>query len=360
MTQVADSPTPVTGFDPTSPDVQRDPYPHYRWLLRNDPVHSVRHTVLFQDEPDHGRLRGLVAHPFSLRMARSLQPEIDRLADDLLAAVAPRGELDVINDFAYPLALGVISQVLGLPAADRDRIRGWSLAIGPTLDLVATPEEVRRGQVAMAELVDYLHGLIATRAADPGDDLLGAMLAARDRQISTDEIMAMVLTLIFAGHETVTNQIGNGMLALIRHPDQLRLLRERPELVPGAVEECLRYDASVQSNSRQLAEDVEFAGHRLRAGEFVVVLAGAANRDPEQFADPDRFDVTRTDVQPMSFGAGMRFCLGAILARIELRAAFSRLVRLPDVRLAVTDDELVYQRSTMFRGLLSLPIRFTA
>jgi cytochrome P450 len=172
--------------------------------------------------------------------------------------------------------------------------------------------------------------------------------------------MAMVLTLIFAGHETVTNQIGNGMLALIRHPDQLRLLRERPELVPGAVEECLRYDASVQSNSRQLAEDVEFAGHRLRAGEFVVVLAGAANRDPEQFADPDRFDVTRTDVQPMSFGAGMRFCLGAILARIELRAAFSRLVRLPDVRLAVTDDELVYQRSSMFRGLLSLPIRFTA
>ena len=225
---------------------------------------------------------------------------------------------------------------------------------------MATPEEIQQGQRAMGELADYLDELIAVGVGRSGEHLLGVMSAARDRgEISTDEIRAMVLTLIFAGHETVTNQIGNGVLALIHHPEQLHLLRRRPDLVTGAVEEILRYDASVQSNSRQLVEDVEFGGQTLRRGEFVVVLAGAANRDPDQFADPDRFDVTRTDVQPMSFGAGMRFCLGAILARLELRAAFRRLARLDDLRLGVPEDELTYQRSTMFRGLLGLPVEFT-
>jgi len=430
MTQLVGDPIPVVGFNPASPEVQRDPYPYYHWLLRNDRVHRgamgiwfvsryddvraimnddrfrragirdfwaqlmgagplgeiVRHTVLFQDEPDHSRLRGLVSHPFAARAARSMQPVIERIVDDLMRPLLATGRLDVINDLAYPLALRVISDVIGLPAGDRDRIRAWSLAIGPTLDLVAGPEEIARGQQAMAELAAYVDELVAGHghatgnghASDngpdggnghagddgpdgdsPGGGLLATMVAARDGQISTEEITAMVLTLIFAGHETVTNQIGNGVLALIRHPDQLALLRARPELLHDAVEEILRYDSSVQSNSRQLAEDVEFGDQTMRRGEFVVVLAGAANRDPDQFTDPDRFDITRAEAQPLSFGSGMRFCLGAILARLELRAAFSRLALLPDLRLAVADAELVYHRSTMFRGLLSLPVTFT-
>jgi cytochrome P450 len=403
MTRSAACPVPETGFNPASAEVLRDPYPSYAWLLRNDPLHRgfgglwfvsryadvravlnderfrrdgiralwtglvgagplgeiIRHTVLFQDEPDHSRLRGLVAAPFTARAARTHDAAITRLVEDLLKPVARRGHLDVITDFAYPLALGVIMSVLGLPAEDRDQIRSWSLAIGPTLDLVADADEIRRGQEAMGELVDYL-GKLAAGGHVAGDSLLGVMLAHRDQDISTEEIQAMVLTLIFAGHETVTNQIGNGVLALIHHPDQLALLRARPELAPQAVEELLRYDTSVQSNSRQLDQDVELGGQQLRRGELVVILAGAANRDPAQFTDPDRLDITRTDVHPMSFGSGMRFCLGAYLARLELTAAFRGLAGLPDIRLAVPEQELVYQRSTMFRGLLSLPVDCTS
>lgn len=402
MTRSVTRPVPETGFDPTAPEVLRDPYPSYAWLLRNDPVHRgvgglwfvsryedvravmnderfrrdgirdlwtglvgkgplgdvVRHTVLFQDEPDHSRLRGLVAAPFTARAVRELAPEVTRIAEDLLAPAVRRGHLDVIDDFAYPFALGVIMSVLGLPAEDRDRIRGWSLDIGPTLDLVAGEDEIRRGQAAVVELVDYLDRLIADGRV-PDDRLLGAMLRHRDRDIGMAEIHAMVLTLIFAGHETVTNQIGNGVLALIHHPDQLELLRTRPELAPQAVEELLRYDASVQSNSRQVDRNVALGGQTVHQGEFVVVLAGAANRDPARFDDPDRLDITRTDVHPMSFGSGMRFCLGAYLARQELAAAFRGLAALPGLRLAAAEEELAYQRSTMFRGLLSLPVDCT-
>jgi cytochrome P450 len=394
----------ITGFDPADPAVQRDPYPYYRWLLRNAPVYRdaqgiwyvsryvdvrtvmgeprfqragirdfwaeligpgplseiMRKTLFFQDEPDHGRLRSLITPVFTPRKVRALQPRIAQIVDDLLAPVTPRGEMDLMSDFAYPLALTVIADLLGVPAADRDRLRAWSLAIGPTLDLMAGPAEIARGQAAMDEFIEYLRELISARRAESGEDLLRTLLAAQNAgDISMDEIISVLITLVFAGHETVTNQIGNGLLALLRHPDQLELLRAGPGRVPGAVEEFLRYDSSVQSNSRQLGEDVELGGTTLRRGEFVVALLGAANRDPAQFADPDRFDILRTDIQPMSFGAGMRYCLGAILARMEATAAFGRLIGLADLRLTVPDEALAYQRSTMFRGLVSLPIAYT-
>lgn len=398
MSQLAGQPILVVCFDPSDLDVQRDPYPYYRWLLRNDPVHRgangiwfvsryddvravlgedrlvregirdfwahlvgagplsgiLSRTLLFQDEPDHTRLRTLIMPAFAPRALRALEPEIDRLVEELVDPSA--GQLDVINDVAYPLALGVISVVLGLPAEDRDRIRAWSLRIGPTLDLAAGAGEIADGQAAMAELTDYLTNLIRVRRG--AGDLLGALAA--DRSISRDEIISMAVTLIFAGHETVTNQIGNGVLALLRHPDQLDLLREQPDLVPGAVEEMLRFDSAVQSNSRQVAQDVELHGKTLRRGELVVALMGAANRDPARYAEPDRFDLTRTGVHPLSFGSGVRHCVGAVLARLELVAAFRALVRLRDWRLVANPDELQYQRSTMFRGVLSLPIAFTA
>ncbi|SFQ95582.1 Cytochrome P450 [Lentzea waywayandensis] len=398
MTQLAGHPIPVACFDPSAPEVQRDPYPYYHWLLRNDPVHRgvngiwfvsryddvravlgedrlvrqgirdfwsqlvgpgplsgiLSRTLLFQDEPDHSRLRSLIMPAFAPRALRSLVPRIDRLVDELVDPSA--GELDVINDVAYPLALGVISAVLGLPAKDRDLIRAWSLRIGPTLDLAAGQGEIADGQAAMTELTDYLTDLI--RVSRSSGDLLGILCA--DGSASREEVIAMVVTLIFAGHETVTNQIGNGVLALARHPAQLSLLRALPDLIPDAVEEMLRFDSSVQSNSRQLVDDLELRGRTLRRGELVVALMGAANRDPERFAEPDRFDVTRTGVHPLSFGSGMRHCVGAVLARLELAAVFRALVRLPGWALTRNPEELQYQRSTMFRGVLTLPIAFTA
>jgi len=382
----------LSGFNPADAEVMRDPYPHYHWLLRNDPVHRgahgiwfvsryadvrtvlrhdqfrragirdfwsqlvgpgpmsdiLRHTVLFQDEPDHTRLRALVAPTFAPRALGDLERTADEFVSELL--VDADGELDVINDFAYPLALGVICTVLGLPREDVARIRAWSLGVGPTLDLAASPAEIARGQQAMTELVDYLDDVIPR-----GHGLLGALRGS----LSREEIIAMAVTLIFAGHETVTNQIGNGVLALVRHPDQHDFLRAHPGQISRAVEEVLRYDSSVQSNSRQLAEDFELHGRTLRAGELVVVLLGAANRDPVRFDDPDRFDVCRTDILPLSFGSGIRFCVGAALARLELSAAFRALVRLTGLRLAVPPNELVYHRSTMFRGVLALPVEFT-
>lgn len=389
----------MTQFDPARDDVQRDPYPFYQWMLRHDPVHRgaqgiwyvsryddvrtvmgdprfgragirdfwaemvgpgplsgiLRRTIFFQDPPDHDRLRALIAPAFAPRIVRGLQPTIDRIVDDLLAPVVPRGEMDVVSELAYPLALSVIAEVLGLPVEDRDRLRAWSLDIAPTLDLASSPAEVARGQAAMGEIVDYLRALAARGG---GSGLYWTMLATADGPDRVDEVISTVVTLVFAGHDTVTNQIGNALLALLRHPDQLELLRREPERMPGAVEEFLRYDSSVQSNYRLLGEDVELGGVTMRRGELVVGLMGAANRDPGKFADPDRFDITRPDVQPMSFGAGMRFCLGAILARLEAASAMGRLIGLADLRLAVPVEDLVYQRSTMFRGLARLPISF--
>jgi cytochrome P450 len=395
---------PPAGFTAASPVVQRDPYPYYHWLLRNDPVHRgadgmwyvsryadvrsvlsdqrfgragirdfwvglvgpgplseiLRHTLFFQDSPDHDRLRALLAPAFTPRSVRAMEPMIDDVVDELLAPLVRRGGMDVVNDFAYPLALTVIARVLGIPAADRDRFRSWTMGFSPTLDLAATAAEVERGHAAMGEFVEYLDAFIARSHPAP-DGLLGALVGAANgsgARLSLSEAISVVVTLVFAGHDTVTNLIGNGLLALIRHPDQLGALRRNRDILPGAVDELLRYDSSVQSNSRLLSEDVELHGRNMRRGEVVVALIGAANRDPAQFSNPDRFDVSRTDVQPMSFGAGMRYCLGAMLARMEAKAAFGRLIDLPDLRLRVPVEELRYHRSTMFRGVTRMPVAF--
>lgn len=394
------------GFDPVDPAVLRDPYPYYAWLLRHDPVHRgangiwyvtryddvrtvlgearfgragirdfwatlvgpgplsevLRHTIFFQDDPDHERLRSLIVPAFTPRLIRRMGTEIEQTARDLLRPLRERGEMDLVDDFAYPLALATISTLLGMPARDRDALRAWSVDIAPTLDLLASPEEIARGQAAMGQFAEYLTELIADRRRSPGDDLISAMIEATggQRPITTNALIGTAVALVFAGHDTVTNQIGNGVLAFLRHPRQLELLRAEPDRLAGAVEECLRYDSSVQSNSRQISADLDLSGTKLPEGSFVVALAGAANRDPAQFTDPDRFDIRRSERPPMSFGAGMRFCLGALLARMELKAALGQLAGLAELRAAVPAGELVYRRSTMFRGVVSLPITFAA
>ena len=395
---------PAGAFDPTDDEVQRDPYPSYRWLLRHDPVHRgadgvwyvsrfadvrkvlndarfsragirefwkeligpgllsriVGDIILFRDEPDHGRLRAVVGPAFAPVALRRLEPTVARVTDDLVAAAAPRGSLNVVDELAYPLALTVILEILGLSTDDLARIGAWSRAVGRTLDRGVDHLVIARGHRAVAEFAHYVEELVEPRRPGPDDDLLGVMLAAHRRgAMSMNEIVSTVITFIFTGHETVANQIGNALLCLLRHPAQLRLVRDQPHRLAVAVEECLRFDPSVQSNSRQLVADVQVHGRRMREGDVVVVLAAAANRDPAQFPRPDQFDVTRSSVQSMAFGAGMRYCLGSFLARMELRAALGALVRLPEVRLAVADSALTYQPRTMFRGLTSLPIAFT-
>jgi orsellenic acid P450 oxidase len=395
-------PPPVGGFDPTDGGVRRDPYPYYRWLLRHDPVHRgardvwyvsrfadvravlgderfsragirefwreligpgllsriVGDIIMFQDEPDHGRLRQVVAPAFSPAALRGYEPRVYQLVDDLVAAAAPRGALDIVADLAYPLALTVIVDLLGLPRDDRAEIGRWSRAIGRTLDRGADADQIAAGHAAVAEFSEYVVECVAARESGPASNLLDLMLVAHRRgRLSRNEIVSTVVTFIFTGHETVANQIGTGLLCLLRHPAQLRLVRAEPSRVPAAVEECLRFEPSVQSNSRQLSTDVHLGGQWLRSGDLVVLLAGAANRDPLRFRDPDRFDITRQPGPSLSFGAGMRYCLGSYLARLELRAALAALVRLPDLRLA-GDAALEYQPRTMFRGLASLPVRF--
>ncbi|WP_038841494.1 cytochrome P450 [Salinispora arenicola] len=393
----------VTAFDPTAVDVRRDPYPSYHWLLRHDPVHRGAHQVwyvsrfadvravlgderfartgirrfwtdlvgpgllsqivgdiiLFQDEPDHGRLRGVVGPAFSPSALRRLEPTIEATVNDLLRPARALGAMDVVADLAYPLALRAVLELLGLPAGDANAVGRWSRAVGRTLDRGATAEDMRRGHAAIAEFADYVERVLAERRED-GADLLALMLAAhRSQLMSRNEIVSTVVTFIFTGHETVASQLGNGLLSLLDHPEQMELMRRQPHLLPHAVEECLRFDPAVQSNTRQLAADVELHGRRLRRDDVVVVLAGAANRDPGRYDRPDELDIRRDPVPSMSFGAGMRYCLGSYLARLQLRTALGAMVALPDLRLVCSPNELAYQPRTMFRGLTRLPVAFT-
>lgn len=415
MTTFADSvpvlprPVPATGLDPLDPEFQQNPYPTYHWLLRNDPVHRgdggtwyvtryadvrtvmsdnrfgcasvrdfweemigegplkevMRDTLFFEDDPKHRFLRSLVAPFFSPRQTRRLEPRIDLAVDELITPLAGRGSMELVSEFAAPLALTFVCELLGVPRDGHEDVRRWSLDIAPTLDLVPTCEEIDRGNVAMGEFVDYLDRLIAQRRRDPREDLISMMIATADDPeaddagfVTRNAIVSSVISVVFAGHDTVTNQVTNTVLALLRHPDQMRLLRQRPDLIPGAVDEALRWDSAVQSNSRRADADVELGGGRIPAGDYVVALMGAANRDPDHVSDPDRFDITRTPAQPMSFGAGMRFCLGAVMARIELRSALRRIVELRDLEPSIRPDRVAYQRSSMFRSPVELPLTF--
>ncbi|MEU7896011.1 cytochrome P450 [Nonomuraea sp. NPDC049152] len=408
--QLTDTPVPATGLDCLDPAYQRDPYPFYHWLLRHDPVHRgkdgtwyvtryddvrtamsdkrfacanvrdhweemvgpgalkevMRDTIFFEDDPQHGFLRSLISPAFKPKRMRAMEPQIRRVVDELLEPLVPRGEMDLVKDFAAPLALIFICELLGVPYEGHEKVRLWSLDIAPTLDLVPTEEEIRLGHIAMGEFSDYLAQLIAERPKGPSEDLIGVMLEALEegkgggeRPLTLSAIISTIISVVFAGHDTVTNQISNSILAFIHHPEQLRLLRQDPGRMADAVSECLRYDSAVQSNSRRLTEDVELGGVTLPAGDFVVALMGAANRDPAEFPHPDRFDITRAGVHPMSFGAGMRYCLGAILGRLEIAAALERLIWLDDLRVTIPEEQFVYQRSSMFRGLASLPVAFT-
>ncbi len=395
----------MSAFNPMDPEFLADPYPTYHRLRDEDPVHhspldfwvltryedvaavlrdprfikeplvsmvaarfgvtvppGVGLSMLDRDPPDHTRLRSLVSKAFTPRVVEGLRPRIQKMVDDLITRAEAVGTMDLIEEFAYPIPVNVICEMLGVPVEDHEQFKGWSLDIARGLDSVWLPPESeipKRSGAARHAIGDYMRGLIAERRASPRGDLLSALIAAEEAgdKLSEDELIATCILLLIAGHETTVNLIGNGTLALLRHPEELRRLRETPGLITSAVEELLRYDGPVQRTARITSTEVTIGGRTIPRDEMVMPFIGAADRDPSQFPDPDRLDLGRADNRHIAFGWGIHFCLGAPLARVEGQIAIDTLVRrLP--RLALVDDEPAHRQSLTLRGLKALPVTF--
>src|SRR6185312_15275454 len=391
--------------DPVSPAAKSNPYPAYahlratqpihcvtlpsgrrRWLITRyadaeralcdprlvktrpvddlpDEVRSLTKSLISVDPPDHTRLRGLVRKAFSPRLVERRRPRIQQIADELLDAVAPAGRMDLIDDYASPLPIMVITELLGVPSADSARFRVWSNAFVADEPFTnGDPLDAWR-RTALAEFSSYLRALFERKRADPRDDLVTGLVMAREDgdTLSADELLSTVAVLIVAGHETTVNLIGNGMRALLAHPDQLRLLIRDPRLIGPATEELLRYTGPSETTTfRYASTDLRYNGVTIPQGDQVVIVLASANRDETRFAHADRLDVTRTGNHHLGFGKGIHFCLGASLARIEGQIAISRLIRrIPDLRPAIPLDQLQWRPSMIMRGLQSFPVLFT-
>jgi hypothetical protein len=325
--------------------------------------HMQRHygtkVVSMTDPPEHTRLRRLVARSFTPRVLEALRPGIESLVREHLDRVQGRPTMDAIADLAYPLPAIVIGRLLGAPDEARDRFMHWSKDI---VDFVGTghadTERALRNEETLREFRAFLEPIIRDRRDNPRDDLMSILASPNENgeRLSDDELVSTCIVMLFAGHETTANLIGNGLLALLKHPEQLAVLREQPGLAATAVEEFLRYDSPVQRNRRIASVDVELGDKHIRQGDSVMVFLGSANRDPEKFPDPDALDVTRAPNQHMAFGHGIHFCVGAALSRIEAPIAIAGLLeRFPRVRLAAGYRE-EWRPNITFRGLESLEL----
>jgi cytochrome P450 len=329
------------------------------WNERFPDLERRTTSMLGLDPPDHTRLRRLVAKAFTPKTVENLRPDIVRLTDELLDRVDGGGVVDIISELALPLPMAVIGEMLGIPASERAALQPYVRAAVRTLELNPPIEDLDAAAAASYVISDHLEALIAARRAEPTDDLLSELIHVQEQgdQLSPDELITTVMLLFGAGFETTTNLIGNGLLALLDHPGELQRLRSEPSLMKTAVEELLRWDAPVQIDGRTVFEDIEVHGMAVAAGEQMLTLLGAANRDPRAFDDPDRFDVGRVGQAPMSFGAGIHFCLGAALARAEGHVVFDRLLeRFPVIEPAWGDGRPVYRDSIVLHGLESLPV----
>ena len=406
--------TAVIAYDPRRPEWIADPFPIFAQLRAHEPVHwnevlggwvLTRHRhvrlvladsrfsadritpfrdhllpdarvrvsellkmlglwAVFNDPPEHTRRRALLNKAFTPRAIAALRPMIARIVDDLLDRVIGRGEMDLIADFAYPLPASVIAAMIGVPLDDLDSFKRWSDDIAAFVgSALASPDKRERAERGMREISGYFRAMVAEHRREPRGDILSALIAAQEgsMRLGDDEIVASSVLLLFAGHETTTNLIGNGMLALLRHPHAQASLVAAPALAAGAVEEMLRYDGPTQAMTRIAREAVELEPGlpRIGAGERVFALLNAANRDGEVFPEPDRFDIARGDTRHISFGYGAHFCLGAPLARLEgeiaVRALAERLAGL-----TLVDREPEWSDSFVLRGVKALPVRFRA
>ncbi len=309
--------------------------------------------MLNSDPPDHTRLRRLVGTAFTARRVEALRPRIEEITANLLDAIAGKAEVDLIDVFAFPLPITVICELLGVPADERADFRRWS-------NILLSVESPSRQPEAATAMADYLMRLVGAKRAEPRDDMLSALVHASDDEdrLTGSELVSMAFLLLVAGHETTVNLIGNGMLALLRHPDQLAILQADPSLLPRAVEELLRYEGPVNvATLRHTTEPVVIGDTEIPEGEFVLVALASANRDPERYPAADQLDLTRTSSH-LAFGHGIHHCLGAPLARLEGEIAIGALLcSFPDLALAVDPAELRWRDSMLIRGLTTLPVR---
>ncbi len=316
-------------------------------------------NMLDLDVPDHTRLRSLIHKAFTPRRIEQMNERIQALTNELIDAVQGRSRMDMIHDYALPIPTTIIAEMLGVPVRDRHAFHRWSSAI-----VAATSS--RWGMVKAVPNVmlflRYIRKLVKARQANPQDDLISALVQAEEAgdQLSEDELLAMIFLLLVAGHETTVNLIGNGVLALLEHPDQLTKLRNDPTLIKSAVEELARFHSPVEwATERYAREDVTIAGVTIPRGELVHAVLASANRDERQFPNPDVLDITRTPNKHLAFGQGMHYCLGAPLARMEVQIAIATLLRrLPDVQLAAMPETLRWRRELVLRGLEALPVGF--
>lgn len=388
-------------FDTTDPAFLQNPYPTYRALLAENPTffHDAsgmwcfsrhadvdailrdrrfgraalknppenpayepflklgRHSMFDMEPPDHTRLRTLVHKAFTPKRIRDLTTRIQANADALLDAAAERGEIDLLADYAAPLSVNVIAALLGVPEADRGKLRPWSNAIVKMYELDHTPAQAQAAVEAAQDFADYLKALARDRRRNPQDDLITALALVEEAgdQLTEDELVSTCVLLLNAGHEATVNVVGNGMWALFRHPDKLNQLCADPSLIPTAVEELMRFDSPLQLFRRWVYEDVTIGGVPLKRGMEIALLFGAANHDPVVFAKPDALDLARTPNPHISFGGGVHYCLGAPLARLELGIGYTTLLtRFPNLQL-ITEPQ--FHAAYVIRGLTALHVR---
>lgn len=348
-------------------DVRNTMTPMERAQLPPTPplVNLLSNHMLNLDPPDHTRLRTLVNKAFTAAVVQQMAGRVQDIADDLLDRVQARGRMDLIEDFAFPLPMTVIAELLGIPARDQERFRRWSDAfVTPSVNLQRSTKKYLKTRRLMEDFTGYLRQVFADRRQRPHNDLISSLLAVEEAgdRLSEEELFSMMILLVVAGHETVVNLIGNGVLALLQHPTQLDRLRQQPGLIRNAVEESLRYDGPVErATMRFAAEDVAVGGQTIRRGDAVSLVLAAADRDPAHFEHPNRFDLTRSNMRHLGFGLGIHYCLGAPLARLEGEIAFATLIRrLPDLRLAVAPEALVWRGVPILRGVTGLPVHWNA
>ena len=403
-------------FDPLNAHVLNNPYPYYAWLREHDPVHwgasgepetepeteagcwyitcyedvlallkeprlgreierilperaqvagygaegaLIREWVVLRDPPYHTYLRALVQRAFTPQVVARWRPRIQAIARTLVRRVAEQGRFDLLQDVAQQFPVLVVAELLGVPPEDTPLFRPWTQALAAVIEFEQTPAVREQGRYAVQELSSYLRGVIAQRRRHPQDDLISALLALDiDPPLSEEALLGTCTQLLFGGNEPVTHQIGNGLLALIRHPSQMSWLRRQPDVHESAVDELLRYNSSVQLTFRYVLEDMTWRDKTLRTGDLVALVFGAANRDPAQFNDPDHLHLLRSPNRHLSLGQGIHYCLGAALARVEGQVMFDALLHtLPPLRLDI--EQVTWRRTVAVRGMTSLPIACT-
>lgn len=395
-------------YNLSAPEVLENPYPTYRRILLEDPVYwsdffggwylmrykdvaaamqdkrisskrppiskipeseqqkilplleTLSKWILFCDPPEHTRLRPLFNKAFTPSIIGSMAEQIQTLVDELIDGVYERGNMNIIHDLAYPMPAIVIAQMLGAKSEDREQFKKWSNDLARFFGMFRMkPEILTTAQQSIIEMTEYFRRILEERRQNPQDDLMSSLIFAQEKgnSLNDDEILSNCVFLTFAGHETTTNLIANGLLALLKNPSQMQKLKDDPSLITTTVEEFLRYDSPVQRQARIAVTDLEIDGKQISQGQRLFLVIGAANRDPEQFLDPDKLDITRSENPHLAFGKGTHFCLGASLGRLEAQIAIDTIVRRLS-NLHLDTDRIEWHQNPSLRGMKSMPVAF--